>query len=156
ARATADLDGLPERVEIAVAERVPDVAVIEATSLTRDLAECGELLGGGIAAGRIVETGTQPDGALGHGIAERAAHPIEGGGVGMEVVPTERVDPQLAVPDERPDVDADRAVVAGEVVGQGAPVVVDVRTPIEPGVEMDERLEVLAPTERGKAVPVDA
>ena len=41
-----------------------------------------------------------------------------------------------AVADERADVDADRAVVAGEVVGDGAPVVVDVRTAIEPGVEL--------------------
>ena len=78
-----------------------------------------------------------------------------GRGVGRDVVPAERADPELRVADERPDVDADRAVVAGEVVGDGPPVVVDVGPAVEARVELDEGEQVLVPLERREAVAVD-
>ncbi len=55
ARAPADLDRLAEGVEIAVAERVSDVGVIEAAVARRFLGERHELVGVGVGARRIVE-----------------------------------------------------------------------------------------------------
>ena len=154
--APADLDGLLDRVEKAVAERVPDVGVVEAAELAGGVRECRQLLGGGEAARRVVEARRQPDGAVGHRVAQHAAHVVDRPLVGGDVVPAERVDAELAVADERADVEADGAVIPSEVVGHGAPVVVDVRTAIEPGVEVHERVEILLPTERREAVAVDA
>jgi hypothetical protein len=50
-----DLDRLPERVEIAVAEGVANVGVVETAAPASLLGEHGELLGRGVAARRIVE-----------------------------------------------------------------------------------------------------
>ena len=156
AGSTADLDRLAERVEEAVAQRVADVGVIEAAGPARLLGEGGQFLGRGVAARRVIEAGAEPDGALGHAVAQQAAHPVEGLRRGGLVVPTDRADPQRAVPDERGDVQADRAVVPPEVALDGAPRVVDVGAAIEPGVQLDEVLEVLLVLERREPVAVDA
>ena len=49
-----------------------------------------------------------------------------------------------------------RAVIAREIAPDGGPVVVDLGAAIEPGVEVDERLEILAPREGREAVAIDA
>ena len=142
--APADLDRFAERVEEAVAERVPDVAVVEPAGTTRLRGQRGEFRGRRERPRRIVEPGAEPERAVGHRVAQDAAHPVDRGLVDGDVVPAERRDPELRVADERRDVDADRAVVALEVARHRRPVVVDRRSPVEAGVEVDERLEILA------------
>ena len=109
----------------------------------------------GEASGRVVEARRQPDRAVRHCVAQHAAHVVDRPLVRRDVVPAERVDAQLAVADERADIEADGAVIPSEVVGDGAPVVVDVRTAVEPGVEVHERIEILLPPERREAIAVD-
>ncbi len=118
----ADLDRLAERVEVAVAERVAHVGVIEAAGPTGLLGERGEFLGRGVAAGRVVEAGAtgrrrpRPSPSRSRPrIRSRVA------GVGGLVVPADRADPERGVADERGDVEADRAVVPAEVALDGAP-----------------------------------
>ncbi len=154
--APPDLDGLLERIEEPVTERVADVGVVEATLLPGGSGQLGELLRRGVAAGGIVEARAQADGAVRDRVAEGGAHPIDGLGVCGDVVPAKGGDAELAVPDQRADVHADRAVVAGEVIGDGSPVVVDVWPAIQTRVEVHERLEVLATVERREPVAVDA
>ena len=151
----ADLDRLAERVEVAVAERIADVGVVEAAVATGLVGQRGELLGRGVGAGRVVEARRQPEGAVGHRVGQDAAHPGERRGVGGDVVPAEGRDAELRVADERGDVEADRAVVAREVARDRGPVVVDLRAAIEAAVELHERLEVLAPLERREPVAID-
>src|SRR5262245_2382941 len=153
--APTDLDRLLERIEEPVAERVALMAVVEAIELAGRARELGELLGRCEAAGWIVEAGREADGPVAHRIPERALHAVDGLGVGGDIVPTPGIDAELAVPDERADIDADRSVIAGEVVGDRAPVIVDVGPAVETCVEVDERLEVLAPAERREPVAVD-
>ena len=145
----ADLDRLAERVEVAVAERVANVGVVEAAVPAGLLGEHGELLGRRVPAGRVIEPGAEPERAIGHRVGEHAAHPGEGRGIGRDVVPAQGGDPELRIPDEGRDVEADRAVVAVEVARDRGPVVVDRRPAIETAVELDERLEVLAGVSNG-------
>ncbi len=155
--APADLDRLAERVEIAVAERVADVRVVEATSAPGLGGQRGELIGRGERARRVVEPGGQPEGALGHAVAQEPAHRVERGRRRPARHPSRAPRSGAAeLPIERRDVEADRPVVARQVAPDGRPVVVDRRPAIETGVELDERLEVLAPRERGEPVAVDA
>ncbi len=153
--ASPDLDRLAERVEIAVAERVPHVRVVDAAGPAGLGRERRQLLGGRERAGRVVEAGADADRAIRHRLAEPPAHPVDGGGVGRGVLPTHGVDPEGGIAHERPDVDADRAVEPGEVARDRVPVQVDLRPPVEAGVELHERLEVRTRRERGEPVPVD-
>ena len=91
-----DLDRLPERVQVAVAERVPDVGVVERAVPARLLRQRGELLGRGVAAGRIVEPGAEPDRAFLQPFAEerRACGPARPGPRGRR--PSRR--PRCAAP----------------------------------------------------------
>ncbi len=152
----ADVDRLAERVEVAVAERVADMAVIEAARPAGLGGQRGELLGRGVAAGRVVEAAREADGPFRHRIAQQPAHPVDRPLVGGHVVPAEGVDAERRVADERPDVDADRAVVALEVRADRVPVVVDGRAAVEAAVELDEGEQVLAAVERREPVAVDA
>ena len=102
AGAPADLDGLLERVEVSVAERVADMGVVEAAELAGGARERRQLLGRGVAARRVVEARRQPDRALGHRVAQHAAHAVEGPLVRRDVVPAERVDAQLVLPTSVP------------------------------------------------------
>ena len=65
----ADVDRLADRVEIAVAQRVADVRVVEATVPAGLLGERGQLGGRGVAPGRVVESRAQPERAVGHRVA---------------------------------------------------------------------------------------
>ena len=157
AGAPADLDRLAERVEIAVAERIADVRVVEATVAPGLGGQRGELLGRGERARRIVEPGatarTRPRPSRRAGVRascrgrarRRARRPSRAPRSGARELP-------MSVA----DVEADRPVVARQVAPDRRPVVVDRGAAVEAGVELDERLEVLASRERGEAVAVDA
>ena len=153
--APADLDRLAERVQVAVAERVANVGVVEAAVPAGLLRQHRELLGRRVPAGRVIEPGAEPERAIGHRVGEHAAHPGKGRGIGRDVVPAQGGDPELRIPDQGRDVEADRAVVAVEVARDRGPVVVDRRPAIETAVELDERLEVLTALERREPVAID-
>ena len=153
--ASPDLDRLAERVQVAVAERVPDVGVIEAAVPARLFGQGSELLGRGIAAGRVVEPGAETDRALLQPLAEECPHPVECAGVGRHVVPAECRDAERRVADQRGDVEARPAVVAAKEARYRVPVVGDRRIAVEAGIHLDHRVEVLAPRERREADPVD-
>ena len=73
----ADVDRLADRVEIAVAQRIADVGVVEAAVPAGLLGERRQLGGRGVAPGRVVEPGAEPERAVGHRVAEHRAHPVE-------------------------------------------------------------------------------
>ncbi len=156
AGAPSDLDRLAERVQVAVAQRVAHMRVVEPAGATGRLGERGEFLGRGVAAGRVVEARGQAHGSLGHRVAQQSAHPVQGGGRRGLVVPADRPDPERGVADQRRDVEADRAVIPGEVALDGAPRVVDVGAAIEAGVQFHEGFEVGLVLERREPVAIDA
>ncbi len=154
-RPPADVDRLADRVEVAVAQRIADVGVVEAAVPAGLRGQRGQLGGRGVATGRVVEPGAQPERAVGHRFTEERAHPVEGSLVGRDVIPAERPDPKLRVADERGDVEADRPVEAVQEGRHRGPVVVEVRASVQAGIEVDEGLEVRSSREWRKAVPVD-
>ena len=115
AGAPADLDRLADRVEVAVAERIADVGVVEAAVSPGLLGQGRQLRGRGETPRRVVEPAAQAERALGHPVAQDAAHPVDGVGVDRDVLPAERGDAELRVADERGHVEADGPVVTREV-----------------------------------------
>ncbi len=85
----ADLDRLAERIEVAVAERIPNVGVVEAAVPAGLFREHGELLGRRVPTGRVIESRAEPERAIGHRVGEHATHPGERRGVGRDVVPAQ-------------------------------------------------------------------
>ena len=71
-RTPADVDRLADRVEVAVAQRIADVGVVEAAVPAGLLGERRQLGGRGVAPGRVVEPGAEPERAVGHRVAEHA------------------------------------------------------------------------------------
>ena len=65
-----DLDCLSERIEETVAEGVADMGVIEAARARCLSGEIRQLPGGCVTSRRIVEAGTEADGALLHPLAQ--------------------------------------------------------------------------------------
>ena len=85
----ADLDRLAERVEVAVAERVADVRVVEPAVSCGLGRELGELIGAGIGAGRVVQAGREADGALLHRLAQDGAHVGDIARAGLDLLPAD-------------------------------------------------------------------
>ena len=71
--APADLERLPERVEEAIPQAVAHVGVVEAAEPARLLRQGHQLLGIGVAPGRVVEPGRHAAGALFHRRPEERA-----------------------------------------------------------------------------------
>ena len=104
--APADVDGLPERIEEPVAQRVADMRVVDATEPGSLARERRELRGGGERTRRVVQSGREPERTLLHRLPKEAAHPVERDVVRGHVIPTEGVDAQRGVAHQEAHVDA--------------------------------------------------
>ena len=157
--APADLDRLLERVQVPVAERVAHVRVIEAAMGCRLAGERGQLIGAGVGAGRVVESRRETDGALLHRLSQHRAHVRDIRVGGLHLLPADGAHPQRAVSDQEREVDRwMKCVEAVEVRLDRAPIVRRClrRRAVQPGVHVDQRLEVTGVRDRRIAQAVDA
>ena len=156
AGASADLDRLAERIEELVAERVPHVGVVEAAELGGLGQQLGQLVGAGVGAGRVIEPARQPERAILEAFAEE--RPLVGqlGRAGLDLVPADSGDPEGRVADQIGDVHRDPPVVAGQVLGNGPPVIGQVGATVEARIEGQEVVEIALGPERRVGVAVDA
>ena len=134
----ADLDRLAKGVQVAVAQRVAHVGVVEASVPAGFARELRQLPGGGIAAGRIVEARAQAERALLHPLAQQRPLAIHRPLVDRHIVPSDCRDPERRVADHERDVDADLPIEARQIARDRVPVVGQSRPAIEAAIEMDE------------------
>ena len=92
ARPLADLQGLLDGVEEPVAEGVAKVGVIDAAESGDLLGEADEFVGGGVAAGRVVEARGDAESALLHALSQHGSHVGDVGVGGGGVVPAHGAD----------------------------------------------------------------
>lgn len=152
----ADIEGFLDGVEEPIAEGVAEVGVVDAAESGGFLGETDEFVGGGVAAGRVVEAGRHAKGALFHAFTEHGPHVGDVGVGGGGIVPAHGADADRGVADDIGDVDGDLVVEHGEVLGDGGPGVGEGWGAVEAGVELDEVPEVIVGGEGGVGVAVDA
>ena len=88
----ADLQGLFDGIEEPVAEGVAEVGVIDAAESGDLLGEADQLVGGGVASGRVVEARGDAEGAFFHAFTEHCPHVGDIGVGGGGVVPAHGAD----------------------------------------------------------------
>ena len=154
--APPDVDRLAERVEEAVAQRVPHMGVVDAVEARGLGREIRQLPRRRVRAGRVVEPGRDPVRALLHGLAEHRAHLDDVGLARLHVRPAGRREPQRRVADEERDVDAHPGVEAVEVLLHRRPVELDLGMAVEAGVHLDELAHVRGQPDRGVRQAVHA
>ena len=155
-RPFADLQRLLHRVQKPIAEGVAQVGVIDAPQPGGLLGEADELIGVGVAAWGIVETGGQAKGALLKPLAHHGPHVGEIGVGGRFVVPAHGADPDGGVADDVGDVHGDLIVEHGQVLGDGRPAAGEGWGAVQARVQLDEVQKVLVRGEGRIGIAVDS
>jgi hypothetical protein len=152
----ADLDRFPEGIEEAVPKPVAHVGVVDAAEPGRLLREGDQLVRVGVAPGGIVEAGRHPPGALLHRGPEQRALVLELNRPRGAIAPADGAHAEGGVPDKVDDVDGHAAREKIEVLLHGGPAARERWAPVEAGVDLDERLEILGRGEGRVRAAVDA
>ena len=152
----ADLKRLFNRVQKPIAESVAQVGVIDASQPGGLLGEADELIGVGVAARGIVETGGQAKGALLQPLAHHGPHVGEIGVGGRFFVPPHGADSDGGVADDVGDVHGHLVIEHGQVLRHRGPTAGEGWRPVQARVQLDEVQKVIVRRERRVGVAVDS
>ena len=132
------------------------MGVIEAARARHHLGQLDQLVGVGVRPGRIVEARGQAERSLLADLTDHGLHVVELRPRGRAIVPAHRPDTHGGVAEDEADVDRDLVVEHRQLPGHGEPVRRHRRLAVEPGVQLDVAMEILAGLEGGVRVAVDA
>jgi hypothetical protein len=153
----SDVEGLLERIQKAVTQAVAHVRMIDTAQAHRLAAQLDQFGGVGIAAGRVVQAGGEPESALLHAFAQHRSHVGHFGSARTPVLPAHAADTHRRVTEDIGYVHRHLVAKHVEILLDRGPLAGQRRVTVQAGVHFDEAVEVVVRHERriGAAVDTD-